>query len=565
MADFSGRTIDNYLLLRRLGGGGFGDVYLAEHIHRKTLFAMKILRSHLGQENLQAFINEARVFRLVHPNIMCVRDFGMDGDVPFIVMDYLPGGTLRELHPHGKPLMLKAIVSYVKQVGAALQYAHDEGLVHRDVKPENMLVGTQGEIVLSDFGIVTTSYTWGKDRQGAVVGTAAYMAPEQIQSRAVRASDQYALAALTYEWLVGTPPFLGTVTELTAKHLYSLPPSLRERDPTILPEIEQVVLKALAKDPAQRFPSVQEFATALEKAAKLPIGTTLQVLSIPASLLPSLAWSPDGIRLAVASSNTVSVWQVEQGESLFRSAWHNQPVTVVAWSPDGSRLASASNDRTVQIGNAAAGNLLVTCAGHHEEVFTVAWSPDNARLASAGADRAVRIWDTATGQTVAVVVSHGDDILSVAWSPDGAALASAGYDGTVQVHKMPDQKLLWMYSSRANVYALAWSPDSMRLAAASYDATVQLFEAATGRVLQTYRGHTAGVFAVAWSPDNALLASGGDDATVHIWESATGRPVFTYRGHTRGVRAISWSPLTGNDACIASAGLDQVVLVWQAP
>jgi eukaryotic-like serine/threonine-protein kinase len=565
MADLSGRTIDNYLLLRRLGGGSFGDVYLIEHIHRKTLFAAKILRAHLSQENLRAFLNEARVFRLVHPNIMRVRDFGMDGDAPFIVMDYFPGGTLRELHPRGKRLALKTIVSYVKQVGAALQYAHDEGLVHRDVKPENMLVGLQGEIVLSDFGIVTTSYTWGENLQERVAGTVAYMAPEQILARAVRASDQYALAVLTYEWLVGTPPFLGTVTELTAKHLYAQPPSLRERDPTILPTVEQVVLKALAKDPAQRFSSVLEFATALEAAAKLPVGTTLQALSMPASLLPSLAWSPDGMRLAVASSNTVSVHQIERGEAPFRSAWHDQPVTAVAWSPDGSRLASASNDHTVQIGNAETGNVHVTCKGHHEEVFTIAWSPDGARLASAGMDHSIRIWDTTTGRTVAVVASHGDDIFSVAWSPDGTRLASASYDGTVQVHAMPDQKQLWMYGSSANVYALAWSPDSTRLAAASYDATIQVREATTGNLLQTYRGHTAGVFAVAWSPDNTLLASGGDDATVQIWEAATARPVYTYRGHTRGIRAIAWSPLIGNDVYIASAGLDQTVLIWQAP
>jgi serine/threonine protein kinase len=111
MVDFSGRTIDNYLLLRHLGGGAFGDVYLAEHTFRKTLFAIKILHAHLSQENLRAFLNEARSLRLNHPNIMHVRDFGVDGDVQFIVMDYLPGGTLRKLHPRGQPLPLKAIIS----------------------------------------------------------------------------------------------------------------------------------------------------------------------------------------------------------------------------------------------------------------------------------------------------------------------------------------------------------------------------------------------------------------------------------------------------------------------
>ena len=566
MADFSGRTIDNYLLLRRLGSGAFGEVYLAEHRHRKTLFALKMLRSQLNQENLKAFLNEARVMRLIHPNIIRVQDFGIDGDIPFIVMDYLPSGTLRELHPRGKALSLKMIVAYVKQVAEALQYAHDEGLVHRDVKPENMLIGTWDEIVLSDFGIVTTSYTWGEASQGGSAGTIMYMAPEQIQARAVRASDQYALAALAYEWLVGVPPFLGNMTELAAKHLHIPPPSLCERDPTIPPEVEQVVLKALEKDPTRRFSSVREFALALEQAAKLPIGTTFQALPISTSLLSSLAWCPDDTRLAIAGGDgAVYVWRIEQSAPLLLSAEHYQQVTAVAWSFADSRLASVGGDRLVRIWDSVAGNVLTTCIGHVEEVLTVAWSPDSTRLVSAGADRVMRIWDAVTGQTITILASHGDDILCVAWSPDGTRIASASYDGTVQVHEVESQKQVWLASSTTPAYALAWSYDSAHLAVAHYDSTVLVREAMTGQVSQTYRGHSAGVFALSWSPDGRWIASGSDDTTVQIWEPATGQLVFIYRGHTRGIRTIAWSSQGGNEACIASAGLDQVVLIWQAP
>jgi WD40 repeat protein len=565
MVDFSGRTIDNYQLLRRLGGGNFGDVYLAEHIHRKTLFAVKILRSHLSKENLQTFLNEARVFRLEHPNIIRVRDFGIDGDTPFIVMDYLPGGTLRHLHPQGEPLPLKTLVSYVKQIGGALQYAHDEGLVHRDVKPENMLIGQHGEIFLSDFGIVTTSYSLSPGHQSRVAGTALYMAPEQILAHPVRASDQYALAALAYEWLVGVPPFLGTMAELTAKHLNTPPPALRQRDPSIPPEVERVVLKALAKAPAQRFPSVHEFVVALEEACKLPIGTTLQVLEMHSDLLSALAWSPDGTRLAVASSDaTVGVWDVEACACRFTYTGHSREVTAVAWSPGGERLASASSDGTVQVWDAANGQTLITYSGHKEDVFAAGWSPDGSKIASAGADQTVQVWEAATGQVLAAYAGYGDDILSVAWSPDGTKLASASYDMTVQVREVLSKKQVLTYNSHAAVYMVAWSPDGTRLASASYDTTVEVRDATTGEALQAYHGHTRGVFALAWAPGSASIASGGDDSTVQIWESTTGRHVYTYQGHSRGVRAIAWSPLAGNDARIASAGLDQAVLIWQA-
>lgn len=562
MEDFAGRIIGGYLLLRRLGGGAFGEVYLCEHIHRKTQFAMKLLRS----RDWQSFLKEARVFRLEHPNIIRVRDFDMHGDIFYIVMDYYPGGTLRERHHPGRSLPLKTLVSYVRQISEALQFAHDDGLVHRDVKPENVLVGARGEVVLSDFGIVTTSDTWDAHAQKGAAGTPIYMSPEQIAGRAVRASDQYALAVLTYEWLIGIPPFRGPLAELVEQHRSVSPPSLCERDPTIQPEVEQVVFRALAKNPDQRFPSVSAYAAALEKAARLPVGTTLQVLQMRTNLVPSLAWSSDGTRLAVAGSDgVVSIWQMDSREPLSFSAGEEQEITVVAWSPDSTRLAVASNDCVIRIWDAASGQVLVTCVSNHEEISTLAWSPDSVGLASAGSNREVRIWNTASGKITAIVQGHGDEVLSVAWSPDGTLLASASYDGTVQVHEMPGQKRLWMSSNPAPVYALVWSPDGTRLAAASYDASISVCEATMGGVFSIYRGHTASVFALSWSPDGMSLASGGDDTTVQIWEPVTGQMVYTYRGHTTGVRALSWSSRTGNEACIASAGLDRVALVWQAP
>ena len=266
MTDRVGQRLDAYQLIRRLGAGSFGEVYLAEHVYRKDQdrVAVKVLPQ-LADSDLQSFLNEARSVRLKHPHIVQVRDFGIDNHVPFIVMDYAPHGTLRERHPKGTCLPLASIVTYVKQIASALQYAHDERLIHRDIKPENLLVGTQGEVLVSDFGIATIARSSRSRSLVEMAGTVAYMAPEQVQGKPDVASDQYALAIIVYEWLCGERPFNGTAMEVAVQQMVTVPAPLCEKVPDLSPEIEQVVMKALAKDPTDRFGHVQAFAVTLEQ------------------------------------------------------------------------------------------------------------------------------------------------------------------------------------------------------------------------------------------------------------------------------------------------------------
>src|SRR2546425_483762 len=150
----AGQRLGNYRLSRLLGHGGFAEVYLGEHLYLKTSAAIKVLEMQLANDALDSFLNEARtIARLEHPNIVRVLEFGMEGQTPFLVMSYAPNGTLRQLYPRGTILAPKSILPYVKQIAAALQYAHDKKLIHRDVKPENMLLGPNKEVLLSDFGL----------------------------------------------------------------------------------------------------------------------------------------------------------------------------------------------------------------------------------------------------------------------------------------------------------------------------------------------------------------------------------------------------------------------------
>lgn len=269
MTDRLGQQLGNYRLTRLLGAGGFAEVYLGEHIYLNTTAAIKLLLAQLDDQfTADYFLNEARtIAQLIHPNIVRTLDFGIeDGITPFLVMDYAPNGTLRTRHARNTRVALPQVVTYIKDVASALQYAHDRKLVHRDVKPENMLVGRNNEILLSDFGIAVVAQTSRSQSDRDIAGTVAYMAPEQIEARPRPASDQYALATVAYEWLTGDVPFTGTWTEIVIKQTSAQPEPLRNRVQTS-PQVEAVIMRALAKDPARRFGSVREFAQALEDAS----------------------------------------------------------------------------------------------------------------------------------------------------------------------------------------------------------------------------------------------------------------------------------------------------------
>jgi serine/threonine protein kinase len=268
MADLRGQQLGNYHLQQLLGQGGFADVYLGEHIHLRTPAAIKVLQTRLGQMEMPAFLAEARtIATLEHPNIIRILDFGVQENTPFIVMYYAANGSLRQRHPKGSVLPLDLVVTYVQQIASALHYAHTQKLIHRDVKPENMLFGGRGEVLLSDFGIAQTAQSSQYQHTGTIVGTAGYMSPEQLQGKPSRASDQYSLGIVVYEWLTGTLPFQGNFMELYSQHLNVAPPSLCARRSELPPDVDIVLQKALAKDQRMRFNTIQEFAQALEQAS----------------------------------------------------------------------------------------------------------------------------------------------------------------------------------------------------------------------------------------------------------------------------------------------------------
>lgn len=281
-----GQRLGSYCVLRLLGQGGKASVYLGEHVSLGSHAALKVLHTHLTEVDAEAFVREAQTLaHLSHPHIVRVLDFAVQEGTPFLVMEYAPGGSLRQLHPQGTRLPLETIVSYVNQVASALQYAHDQRLMHRDVKPENMLRNAHEKVLLGDFGLAmlapSTLSASTQALDSSLSGTPPYLAPEQVQGNPQPASDQYALGIVVYEWLCGSLPFSGSPIEIAMQHLATSPPSLRQLRPDLPVAIEDIVLRALAKEPQFRFASVRDFAIALEhawQAAVSPRSTPVRVV-----------------------------------------------------------------------------------------------------------------------------------------------------------------------------------------------------------------------------------------------------------------------------------------------
>jgi serine/threonine protein kinase len=345
MSQRIGQQIGTYRLLRVLGEGGFATVYLGEHIHLGTLAALKLLHLSFSPEDGELFRKEARLIaRLEHPHIVRVLEYDVQAGTPFLVMSFAPGGTLRSVHPKGTVLPLPTVVDYVAQVAEALQYAHDRGIIHRDVKPENLLVGARQEVLLGDFGIAVLTQRSRSVSTQEVVGTAAYMAPEQFRGKPCTASDQYALAVVVYEWLTGERPFSGSFVELVSQHLLTPAPGLREKNVGISSAVERVVLTALAKEPAQRFDSIKDFALALAQASQATVSTCF-------SPRPFQAAPPSHPPIAPTAAVAPVVPPTQQAEVVVS----NEPAALLAARKAGRRIR-----RTALMKRLSLGLLLVT-------------------------------------------------------------------------------------------------------------------------------------------------------------------------------------------------------------
>lgn len=624
MADHVGQKLGNYRLNRLLGQGGFANVYQGEHVYLKTQAAIKVLHARLATSDQDNFLNEARtIAALDHQHIVRVLEFGVEpqDDIPFLVMTYAPHGTLRERHPKGSRLSLASILPYVRQAAAALQYAHEQKVIHRDIKPENMLLGRNDDILLSDFGIALIAQSTHSQSIQAMAGTMAYMSPEQLHGRPRYASDQYSLAIVIYEWLTGERPFQGTFTELASQHMFATPPPLYVKLPGISPDVEQVIMTALSKDPQHRFGSMRAFANALEQVSHSdqpflfpqppasftsPAGNEGSSLMLPPTLADSMSHTPPNTFIPEArhtpptpvSAPVTPIPGDLHTPVLSRPAYPPQTVrdqpqarisrravviglglSVVGLAGVGGYLYQRVRETstttrppsTSHTTPVPQGTVFVTYHGHRLPVYAIAWSPDGTRIASASQDGTVHVWDAATGLRSFRYHGHRGSVNAVAWSPNGSYIASASSDTTVQVWDAlqtgEGSASLYTYRGHSgNMRTLAWSADNTRIASGGDDKTVQVWDAKDGTHHFSYVGHVNQIWSVAWSPDNTRIASASVDRTAQVWSAIQSQPNVTaqralaiYKKHTNEVKSVAWSP---DSTRVVSASNDRTVQVW---
>ena len=601
-----------YRLEAQVGAGGMAVVFRARDERLDRLVALKILTPALaGDEEFRTrFIAEAQAAAVVDdPFIIPVYDAGEAGGVLYIAMRFVQGGDLRHVLNREGALPPERAAGFISPVASALDAAHRAGLVHRDVKPGNILVDARGDrpdhVYLSDFGVAKAVSAAGLTGPGLFVGTPDYAAPEQIQARAVDGrADQYALACVAFQLLSGALPFRADqdLPSLLA-HVSSPPPSLTALRPDLPRAVDQVIARAMAKDPGQRYLSCLEFASALRDALGLPAFDPEAAAATPAAPRPALAQRrlPDTVSLAAGAAPAAAGTRADPGTAVPaggtaagpRSGWARRhrtralalaaaalaaiagaafAVTSLAQSPAPAAATSpaatsqarpvSSPDSTATAGFARVPVKLPSPYGQGG-IGSLAFNPAGTDLAIAGGNR-VCVWDIVTGKDCATS-SAVSPTQAVAFSRDGRTLAVGGLLGHVALLAVGTMRLTAEVTDPGTngVESLAFSPDDKTVAAGDDNGNTYLWDVATGRLAAALPDpHSGGVRTVAFSPDGRTLAAGDFNGGVSLWDTATGKRTASLADPGgQSANSVAFSP---DGKTLAVGDFNGHVFLWDA-
>lgn len=597
-----GLQVERYQIVELLTPTRFGHLYLGQHMHQPIQVLIEGLLTPLLDEFIKAFLNSAQALKtLEHPHILSIRDMGVYQHYPFFVTDYLPYRTFSQIYAPKSTQPLPMVLPHLKQIASALQYAHGQSILHGDLRPENLLLSANNEVSLRGFlleAIVQNSRRLNYRGTEAVEHDAMiYAAPEQIQGNSGSASDQYALGILIYELLCGTAPFTGSSVEIAFQKMHAAAPSLRQKKPDLIsPNVEQVVMKALEKEPGRRFPDVQAFINALEQeqsqsprnlASTVSVQPTVIITPSPVSppVMPSTA--PIGFLPAsqvpppaflakkpqmhdiptirnvapIRGTPPVNSPRAPLGQVSQEARQMTLKQLALPSEPPAPRPESVSAVRRAFFAVGLVGIAALSGGGGWYLLSQRLYHAVPPIIPATSHTGSPAIQTTINNQKGLIFTGHLASVNAVAWSPDGKFIASASDDTFVQVFESATGTRRIIYRGHTEeVAAVAWSPNGDFIASAGQDQTVQVWNAASGGApVFTYKGHTDRVNSVSWSSDGHMLASGSDDKSVKVWQASSGDLVFPFLGHTAGVLCVAWQP---DDSSVASSSWDSTLRDW---
>jgi Tol biopolymer transport system component len=457
MNNLVGTRLGKYEIQAEIGHGGMGAVYRGYDPLLDRYVAVKVLAPHLVWEKgfVERFLREARAAaRLKHPNIVTIYDVGQEGGSYYFVMEYLEGQTLTEVIRQQGPLPPDEVLSILQPLAEALDYAHYQGLVHRDIKPGNIIVGPGGQATLTDFGIARAAQETRLTGTGTLVGTPQYMSPEQVKGLTVDGrSDLYSLAVLAYEMLRGQAPFQAEITPaLLYKVVHELPPPIRQARPDLPAEVEGVLAKALAKEPGERYATVSAFVDTLGRAlageevegivARPEVPAWMWALAGVAvlALVMGVVMAVGGGERPVPGTTLTAVVAVAQATSMPRptTAPEDASTTDSSLEPYLVFASDRSGKREVYRLTRAGEVVRVTHTLGNGESWWSALAPDGTLYFTSDRSGKREVYRlTGAGETMRVTHTPGNgESWSPALAPDGTLYFTSDRDGKQEVYHL---------------------------------------------------------------------------------------------------------------------------------
>jgi serine/threonine protein kinase len=595
--------VAGYRLEEEIGRGGMAVVYRALDERLGRPVALKVLAPGLAADATfrQRFVRESRSAAAVDdPHIIPVFEAGDADGVLFIAMRYVPGGDAGTLVRRLGPLPAARVAAIISAVASALDAAHAAGLVHRDVKPANMLMDTRpgrpDHVYLSDFGLTKGAMSAASlTGTGHFLGTLDYCAPEQIQGRPVDArTDEYALACSAFTLLSGRPPFpRDDVMAVMYAQLSTAAPSLTAQRPGLPPAVDEVLLRALAKAPEDRYASCGEFADALRVALGLPgydADAGLGDREVPpiVDTAPATigAWRPAPGQAPPARRRrsrraglvTLAVAVVAAGGAaagVFASGIGHgsaSPGPGRSGTPTPARSAHSTRPATGGPSSPAVARSPSIVRTFPEpgsaQVYSVALSADGKTLATGDANGTAYLWAAGTGQQTAAL-GEGAPVFAVVFSPDGALVATGDGSGRTRLWQTETGQLVGTVTDPGGtaVNSVAFSPDGKTLATGDKNGHAYLWAVSAGGHTTALAGTladpaAAGVWALAFSPDGKRLAAGDFVGRTYLWDIAASPASQAGQFVVPGGKYVTSVAFSQDGRTLATGNLNGTVYLW---